>query len=73
MDWSAGQPEPIGMGHILALFTRVSPVRYIMSIMRGVFLKGATLADVKWDLLLLLVIGAATFSLATLRFQKRLS
>lgn len=52
--------------------TIVDPLRYMMDLVRGVFLKGAGFADLWIDLLVLAGMGLAVFSAAMLRFRKRL-
>ncbi len=59
------------MPHWAQLLTLLNPMRYIMAIVRGILLKGAGLADIGPDLLRLLAIGLATFTVAVARFQKR--
>jgi ABC-2 type transport system permease protein len=51
--------------------TRINPLRYMMNIVRGVFLKGAGLADLGRDLAMLTALGALVFAGAALRFRKR--
>jgi ABC-2 type transport system permease protein len=52
--------------------TYVSPLRYFLVIVRGIFLKGVGF-DVLWpQVLALLVLGIAIFLLSALRFKKRL-
>lgn len=51
----------------------INPMRYLMSIIRGIFLKGATFADVLPNLIPLIFIGIALFSFAAYRFRKRLA
>ena len=51
--------------------TYANPLRYMMSIVRGIFLKGSTLPDVLPDLVPLAVLGVLIFSAAVLRFRKR--
>ena len=52
--------------------TYVSPLRYFLVIVRGIFLKGVGI-EVLWpQVLALLVLGIAIFLLAALRFKKRL-
>lgn len=50
----------------------LDPVRYILEIVRGVFLKGAGLADLWRSLLILACMGVLVFGLAARRFEKRL-
>lgn len=53
--------------------TLVNPIRWYAEIMRGILLRGAGLADLWLQLLVLLVIGLAIVAAATLRFHRRLS
>jgi ABC-2 type transport system permease protein len=52
--------------------TLVNPIRWYAEIMRGILLRGAGLADLWLQLLVLLVIGLAIVAAATLRFHRRL-
>jgi ABC-2 type transport system permease protein len=49
-----------------------NPLRYFMAILRGIFLKGSTFADVWPNLLPLAAIGVGTFVIAVSRFRRRL-
>jgi ABC-2 type transport system permease protein len=51
----------------------INPLRYMMDIIRGVFLKGAGFRDMGYELLILVVMGIGVFSAAILRFQKRIA
>lgn len=52
--------------------TYVVPLRYFLVIVRGIYLKAATLADL-WDQVIgLAILGAVIFGAAILRFHKRL-
>ncbi|MBZ0269588.1 ABC transporter permease [bacterium] len=51
--------------------TRINPLRYMMNIVRGVFLKGAGFGDLRGDLAMLTALGLAVFSAAAIRFRKR--
>jgi drug efflux transport system permease protein len=51
--------------------TRINPLRYMMNIVRGVFLKGSGFADLRGDLAMLTALGLAVFSAAAFRFRKR--
>lgn len=52
--------------------TYLNPLRYFLVIIRGIFLKGNG-PDVLWpQMLALVVLGAAVFTVSTLRFRKRL-
>jgi ABC-2 type transport system permease protein len=52
--------------------TRVIPLRYYLVIVRGIFLKAATPADLAQPALALAGLGVAILSLAVLKFHKRL-
>ncbi len=52
--------------------TWVNPMRYFVEIVRSVLLRGATLGEVARPLLMLLTIGVAVMTVATLRFRKQL-
>jgi ABC-2 type transport system permease protein len=51
----------------------INPLRYMMDIIRGVFLKGAGFRDMGLELAILLIMGVGVFSAAILRFQKRIA
>jgi ABC-2 type transport system permease protein len=53
--------------------TYVNPLRYFIEILRELFLKGAGLYALWPEVLRLLCIGVVIFTLATLRFQKRIA
>ena len=53
------------------VITYVNPLRYFIEILRELFLKGAGLAVLWPELLSLLAIGVAIFTLATIRFARR--
>jgi len=55
------------------LLTYANPMRFFMSITRGIFLKGVQLGDVVQDLIPLFIIGTITFTVAVLRFRKRIA
>jgi ABC-2 type transport system permease protein len=56
----------------LQAVTYLNPVRYYAEVMRTTLLKGAGFGDLWFQLVALLVLGAAILATATLRFQKRL-
>ncbi|MDD5088817.1 MAG: ABC transporter permease [bacterium] len=53
--------------------TFLNPMRFFMAITRGIFLKGAELADIVPNLIPLFIIGVVTFTAAVQRFQKRIA
>ncbi|MBN1883880.1 MAG: ABC transporter permease [Deltaproteobacteria bacterium] len=57
-------------GMIRAL-TVINPVRYMMSVLRGVFLKGTGMAELWPDLAALFLLGVLTVGLSSIRFTKR--
>jgi ABC-2 type transport system permease protein len=60
------------MPAVIRWFTYLIPLRYFLEIVRGIFLKGATLDELWPQALALFGIGAAILSLSVLRFRKRL-
>ncbi|MBU0691852.1 ABC transporter permease, partial [bacterium] len=61
------------MPDVIYYLSYLNPMRYLMSIIRGIFLKGATFSDVLPHLLPLILMGMAVFSFAVFRFRKRLA
>jgi ABC-2 type transport system permease protein len=60
---------PLGFQYI----TYLSPLRYFLVIVRGIFLKGVGM-DVLWpQVLALLLLGIAIFAVSAMRFKKRLA
>ncbi len=51
--------------------TYLNPMRYIMNIVRSIFLRGSTFADMQSDILGLGILGVTVFSAAVIRMQKR--
>ncbi len=51
--------------------TYLNPMRYFMTIMRGILMKGAGIADLAPDIIALAVYGSVIFSLSVIRFKKR--
>jgi len=69
----SGFTFPIRNMPVLAQWlTFLNPVRYIMEIVRGVFLQGAGIEALWPQMLALGVFGTVILSLSVLRFQKRL-
>jgi ABC-2 type transport system permease protein len=60
------------MPKLVQYVTDVIPLKYYMIILRGIFLKGATFADLWPEALILAIWGAGIFALAALNFHKRL-
>ncbi|MEA3266824.1 MAG: ABC transporter permease, partial [Candidatus Fermentibacteria bacterium] len=58
------------MPKIIRIFTIFNPMRYMMTILRDIFLKGNGL-DILWpNYLAMFLIGAVLLTAATLRFKK---
>lgn len=53
--------------------THVVPARYFVTILKGVFLKGSTVATLAWEMFALAVFALVIGSLATRAFRKQLS
>lgn len=53
------------------LLTYLNPLRYFMTIIRAIFLKGSGIADLAGEILALMFFGTVIFSLALVRFRKR--
>ena len=67
----SGTVVPIeSMPRSLQIASLASPLRHYMEVILGVFLKGATLADLWPQALALLLIGAVLFSAATVAFRR---
>ena len=62
----------INMPYALQLITNVIPARYFVTIIKGIFLKGAGLDLILFDLSLLAVFGAAVFAIANVKFKKKI-
>ncbi len=70
----SGLVTPVrNMPEILQIATYVNPLRFGMSIVRRIYLEGATLADVSLEFIPLLVLAAVTLPLAAWLFRNRLS
>ena len=53
------------------IFTRFNPVTYFIEVMRMVVLKGSTLYDIRYHMLIVLLFGIVLNSLAILNYHKR--
>ena len=73
MIYLSGLIFPIeNMPRAIQLVTYLIPLRYYAEIIRGVFLRGSGI-DVLWpEALVLLGMGVAILTVASLRFRKRL-
>ena len=61
------------MPRFVQLLTYANPLRYFMTIVRGVFLKGVMFGDIADELAGMTILGVLMFSGAVLRFRKRLA
>jgi ABC-2 type transport system permease protein len=61
------------MPNALQYLTYLDPLRYMMKVTRGIFLKGSSFADLKLELLAMAIYGTAMFSLAIVKFRKTTS
>jgi ABC-2 type transport system permease protein len=60
------------MPDIVQKLTYLNPLRYFMVVIRGIYLKGATLVDLLPQLLCMVIYSLLTFSIAINKFHKRL-
>ena len=60
------------MPRIMQYLTYLVPLRYFITIIRGIFLKGVGISVLWPQALALLIFGIAIFSFSVLRFRKRL-
>jgi len=61
------------MPEVFQYMTYLSPLRYFLIIVRGIFLKGVGV-DILWpQIVALLVLGTVILAASTLRFKKRLA
>jgi ABC-2 type transport system permease protein len=60
------------MPTVIQWITYVIPLRYFLVIVRGVFLKGSSMAELWPQALALFVFGVSILTLSVLRFRRRL-
>ncbi|MBZ0180066.1 MAG: ABC transporter permease [Melioribacteraceae bacterium] len=73
MVFLSGFAFPIeNMPEIIQAITYIIPLRYFMTIIRGIILKGIGFADLWIQLLAMLALGVLILSLSVMRFQKRI-
>jgi ABC-2 type transport system permease protein len=56
---------------IVQKLTYVNPLRYFMTIVRGIMMKGAGLPTLRTEVIALVVFSVVTFSISSIRFAKR--
>jgi ABC-2 type transport system permease protein len=72
MIFLAGFAFPIeNMPKIVQAVTYFLPLRYFMTIVRGIFLKGSGLPELWDEAAMLVVFGTASLTLSVLRFKKK--
>lgn len=59
------------MPSVVQKLTYLNPLRYYMTIVRGIMMKGAGLESLRFEALALVIISLATFSFSWMRFSKR--
>jgi ABC-2 type transport system permease protein len=73
MVFLSGFTFPIeNMPKTIQWITYIIPLRYFMTIIRGIILKGIGIVDLWQELLAMFVIGVSILGMSVLRFQKRL-
>jgi ABC-2 type transport system permease protein len=73
MIFLSGFSFPIeNMPKIIQAITYIIPLRYFMTIIRGIILKGVGFYEVWFELLMLFLIGVTVLTLSSLRFKKRM-
>ncbi len=73
MTFLSGFAFPIeNMPQIIQGITYIIPLRYFMTILRGIILKGVGFTELWFDVAMLFAIGVVVFTLSILRFKKRL-
>ncbi|MCF8260103.1 MAG: ABC transporter permease [Melioribacteraceae bacterium] len=73
MTFLSGFAFPIeNMPQSIQWITHIIPLKYFMTIIRGIVLKGIGFAELWKDILLMLLIGVSILGISALRFQKKL-
>ncbi|MBU0475486.1 MAG: ABC transporter permease [Bacteroidetes bacterium] len=73
MIFLSGFAFPIeNMPQIIQAITYIIPLRYFMTIIRGIILKGVGFYEVWFELFMLFLIGVTVLTLSSLRFKKRM-
>jgi len=57
---------------VIRAVTHIVPLRYFLTIVRGIFLKGVGMPALWEEMLALLVLGLLLFGLSTWRFRRQL-
>ena len=73
MVYLSGFAFPIeNMPEVIQYITYIIPLRYFITILRGVILKGIGFTELWPQLTILFFMGIAILTMSTLRFKKRL-
>lgn len=73
MVFLSGFAFPIeNMPTIIQAITYIIPLRYFMTIIRGIILKGVGFYEVWFEVMMLFIIGVTVLTLSSLRFKKRM-
>ena len=73
MTFLSGFAFPIeNMPQFIQGITYIIPLRYFMTILRGIILKGVGFSELWFDVTMLFAIGSVVFTLSILRFKKRM-
>jgi len=73
MTFLSGFAFPIeNMPQVIQGITYAIPLRYFMTIMRGIILKGVGFSELWFEVSMLFVLGTMVFTLSILRFKKRI-
>lgn len=71
---TSGYFTPIAnMPDWLQRVTLINPMRYYIEVVRGIIMKGAGAADLYPEIIAMIVFGSIVFTLAALRFHKRMA
>ncbi|MBD3401974.1 ABC transporter permease subunit [candidate division GN15 bacterium] len=71
---TSGFLTPIAnMPHWVQYITYINPMRYFVEIVRGIMMRGAGVSELWVDIYPMCIFGIAIFTIAALRFQKRVS
>jgi ABC-2 type transport system permease protein len=62
-----------GIPEWLMPIVRVNPAKYYVEIVRGVLLRGSTLYDLRYHLVILAAIGSVVLGFASVRFKRTLA
>ncbi|MGQ9706581.1 MAG: ABC transporter permease [bacterium] len=60
------------MPKVIRIITYIVPLRYFLTIIRGIIVKGVGLYELRWDVLILFIMGVMIITLSTLRMSRRL-